>query len=274
MKVAFWSNTRGRSCVTSNLACISVLSTLSSSDRERIIVLENHQNILNLGNALFCHQSKQEVRENRGYQVEHGLSRLLRAMERGERLSEEAVFRYAENFLGQRLFYLPAGNGRNQEMFEYRLERDCIRTIRLLEQYGNLVLVDTAAASLASSRKILRQADMVVINLSQNRQMLDHIFRNYSAIRKKAFYLIGNYDAESELTRGAIIKEYHIPGSRLGIIPHNVKFADAVSAGKLIPFLLRNYHCEEESCNYEFMASAREAALLFQKAAEQVDRWE
>lgn len=92
--------------------------------------------------------------------------------------------------------------------------------------------------------------------------------------KEKAFYLIGNYDAESELTRGAIIKEYHIPGSRLGIIPHNVQFADAVSAGELIPFLLRNYHCEEESCNYEFMASAREAALLFQKAAEQVDRWE
>lgn len=273
MKVAFWSNTRGRSCVTSNLACISVLSTLSSSDQERTIVLENHQNILNLGNALFRRQSKQEIRENRGYQVEHGLSRLLRAMERGERLSEEAVFRYAENFLGQRLFYLPAGNGRNQEMFEYRMERDCIRTIRLLEQYGDQVLVDTAAAPLASSRKILRQADLVVINLNQNRQMLDHIFRNYSDLRKKAFYLIGNYDAESELTRGEIIKTYNIHGSRLGVIPHNVQFSDAVSDGQLIPFLLRNYQCGEDNRNYEFMTSAREAALLFQKAADQ-SRWE
>ena len=79
MKVAFWSNTRGRSCVTSNLACISVLSTLISSDHQRIIVLENHQNILNLGNALFSQNSGQEVRENKNYQIEYGLSRIGRA---------------------------------------------------------------------------------------------------------------------------------------------------------------------------------------------------
>lgn len=265
MKVAFWSNTRGRSCVTSNLACISVLSTLSSSDQRRTIVLENHQNILNLGNALFSQQSRQEVRENKSYQVEYGLSRLLRSMEEGEKISENTVMRYAENFLGKKLFYLPAGGTRNQEMLEYRLERDCVRTIKFLEQYGDLVLVDTAAAPLASSRKILRQADLVVVNLSQNRQMLDHFFRNYSEIRKKAFYLIGNYDEGSELTRGEVIKRYEIPGSQLGIIPHNVQFSDALSDGKLIPFLLRNYHCGESDCNYHFMASVKEAADLFER---------
>ncbi len=265
MKVAFWSNTRGRSCVTSNLACISVLSTLSSSDQRRTIVLENHQNILNLGNALFSQQSRQEVRENKSYQVEYGLSRLLRSMEEGEKISENTVLRYAENFLGKKLFYLPAGGTRNQEMLEYRLERDCVRTIKFLEQYGDLVLVDTAAAPLASSRKILRQADLVVVNLSQNRQMLDHFFRNYSEIRKKAFYLIGNYDEGSELTRGEVIKRYEIPGSQLGIIPHNVQFSDALSDGELIPFLLRNYHCGESDCNYHFMASVKEAADLFER---------
>lgn len=265
MKVAFWSNTRGRSCVTSNLACISVLSTLSSSDQRRTIVLENHQNILNLGNALFSQQSRQEVRENKSYQVEYGLSRLLRSMEEGEKLSENTVLRYAENFLGKKLFYLPAGGTRNQEMLEYRLERECVRTIKFLEQYGDLVLVDTAAAPLASSRKILRQADLVVVNLSQNKQMLDHFFRNYSDIRKKAFYLIGNYDEGSELTRGEVIKRYEIPGSQLGIIPHNVQFSDALSDGELIPFLLRNYHCGEYDCNYHFMASAKEASDLFER---------
>lgn len=265
MKVAFWSNTRGRSCVTSNLACISVLSTLSSSDQRRTIVLENHQNILNLGNALFSQQSKQEVRENKSYQVEHGLSRLLHSIEKGEKLSEDTIFRYAENFLGKKLFYLPAGSIRNQEMLEYRLERECIRTIQFLEQFGDLVLIDTAAAPLASSRKILRQADLIVVSLSQNRQMLDHFFRNYSDIQKKAFYLIGNYDEDSEMTRGAVLKRYQIPGSRLGVIPHNVQFSDALSDGELIPFLLKNYYCREFDRNYHFMASAKEAAVLFER---------
>lgn len=264
MKVAFWSNTRGRSCVTSNLACISVLSALSDSDQGRTIVLENHQNILNLGNALFCQHSGQEVREKENYQIEHGLSRLLRLVEQGEELSEDAVFRYAEHFLGERLFYLPAGGGGNQDMLEYRLERECIRTIQCLEHYGDLILVDTAASALASTRKILQQADLVVVSLSQNRQMLDHFFRNYSAIRKKAFYLIGNYDAESELTRAEVIRQYRIPGNCLGVIPHNIQFSDAVSDGKLIRFLLKNYHCGEENSNHSFMTSAKEAVSLFQ----------
>lgn len=269
MKVAFWSNTRGRSCVTSNLACISVLSTLSSSDQGRMIVLENHQNILNLGNALFSQQSKKEIRENKSYQVEYGLGRLLRSLEQGEELSEDVIFRYAEHFLGKRLFYLSADGVRNQDMLEYRLERECVRTIRCLERYGDMVLIDTAAAPLASSRKILRQSDLVVVNLSQNRPMLDHFFRNYSDIRKRAFYLIGNYDEESELTRAKILKRYDIPPNCLGIIPHNVQFSDAVSDGMLIPFLLKNYHCGEENRNYRFIASAREAVCLFQnKVAE------
>ncbi len=264
MKVAFWSNTRGRSCVTSNLACISVLSTLISSDHQRIIVLENHQNILNLGNALFSQNSGQEVRENKNYQIEYGLSRLLRVIEQGENLSEDIVFRYAEHFLGERLFYLPAGGIRNQDMLEYRLERECIRTIQCLEDYGDLILVDTAAAPLASTRKILQQADLVVVNLSQNRQMLDHFFRNYSTVRKKAFYLMGNYDAESELTRAEVIRQYRIPGNSLGVIPHNVQFSDAVSDGKLIRFLMKNYHCEKQDSNFDFMSSAKEAVSLCQ----------
>ena len=149
-------------------------------------------------------------------------------------------------------------------MLEYRLERECIRTIQCLEDYGDLILVDTSAAPLASTRKILQQADLVVVNLSQNRQMLDHFFRNYSAVRKKAFYLIGNYDAESELTRAEVIKQYRIPGNSLGVIPHNVQFSDAVSDGKLIRFLLKNYHCEKQDSNFDFMSSAKEAVSLFQ----------
>lgn len=165
--------------------------------------------------------------------------------------------------MGKRLFYLPVGDIRNQDMLEYRLERECIQTIRCLERYGEQVFVDTATAPLASSRQILQQADLVVVNLSQNRQMLDHFFRNYSTIQEKAFYLIGDYDGESELTRAEIIRRYQIPGRRIGVIPHSVQFSDAVSEGELIPFLLRNYDCENWNNNHDFMMSAREAVMLF-----------
>lgn len=72
MKIAFWSNARGHSGVTSNLACISVLSALSCPN-ERTIVFENHKNIVNLGSTYYHPQSAGCVREPMYYQTASGL---------------------------------------------------------------------------------------------------------------------------------------------------------------------------------------------------------
>lgn len=264
LKVAFWSNARGKSCVTSNLACISVLSTLRCPGR-RTIVFENHQNIINLGSTWFSPRSSDYVvNENTEYTIDTGLGKILQLVEKGEKPAEEDFFRYARDFLGKQLFYLPTESIRNADVLEYRISRDCERTLHFLEQYGELVLVDTSAAPLDSSRRILQEADLVVVNLSQNRQMMSHFFRNYSDIRKKAFYLIGNYDAQSELNKHYIMKKYNIKGSRIGIIPHNTRFADAVSDGKLIPFLLKNYQSRPGDEEYSFIAAVKETEQLFQ----------
>ena len=265
MKVAFWSNTRGRSCVTSNLACISVLSILGShrADR-RTIVFENHQNIINLGNTLFSQNSASEVRESKSYFVERGLSRILHSLEQGEELPEQSLYLSAEDYLGKQLFYLPAVSADNADLLEYRLERECVPAMNYLEKHSDLVLDDTSSAPLVSSRKILQQADMVVVNLTQNSSMLDHFFHNFSVIRKKAFYLIGDYDGDSRLTRKEIMDRYRISGSSIAAIPHNTHFSDAVSEGKLIPFLLQNYCCGEENPDYSFMSGAKEAVRLFE----------
>ena len=206
MKIAFWSNVRGHSGVTSNLACISVLSALSCPN-ERTIVFENHKNIVNLGSTYYHPQSAGCVREPMYYQTASGLEKVLQLVEKGEELSEENLYGLTKDYLGKRLFYLPS----------------------------------EPAAPLASSRKILQQADLVVVNLNQNLPLLSHFFRNYSSIQEKAFYLIGNYDGKSELTKSAIMKQFHIPGAKIGTIPHDTGFSDAMSRGQLIPFLLKNY---------------------------------
>ena len=262
MKVAFWSNGRGRSCGTSNLACMSVLSALSCPE-ERTIVFENHKNIVNLGSTLFYQKSSDAIREHTKYQTGSGLGKVLRLIEQGEEISEENLYCFTEDYLGKRLFYLPSEPVKSSDYLEYYLERDAIRTMHLLEKYSDTVMVDTSSAPLASSRKILRQADLVVVNLSQNLQVLSHFFRNYSSIQEKAFYLIGDYDNHSELTRGEIMRRFHIPGSQIGTIPHDSGFSDAISEGQLIPFLLRHYSCCYGDARYPFMAAAKEAVDLF-----------
>lgn len=261
MKVAFWSNGRGRSCVTSNLACISVLSALDCPN-DRTIVFENHYNIMNLGNTLKNYYSANVARESIKYGTENGLQRVLRAMTQGQEVSEELLYRQAEDCFAKRLFYLPS-EPENADCLEYYLEKVAIRAMDCFERYSDMVFVDTTAAPLASSRKILQKADIVVVNLNQNEQLLDHFFRNYSSVRERAFYLIGNYDANSELTRSAIVERYHLQGDKVGVIPHNTAFSDAISKGRLLAFLLANYECQPGDNNYDFMCTLKETMALF-----------
>lgn len=268
MKVAFWSNGRGRSCVTSNLACISVLSAFDCPT-DRTIVFENHNNIMNLGTTLLKHHCVDQIRESISYLSENGLSCVLQTMEQGKEVNEELLYRQAQDYLGKRLLYLPSESD-SADCLEYYLDKVAIRAMDCFEKYSDMVLVDTTSAPLVSSRKILQKADVVVVNLSQNEQLLNHFFRNYSSIQKRAFYLLGNYDAASELTRSVIVKKYHLQGNQVGVIPHNVAFSDAISKGQVLPFLMRYHECDKENSNYEFIASAKEAVSLFRATVRKV----
>ena len=265
MTVAFWSNTRGKACVTSNLACISVLSSLGSRKNDKTILLENHQNIVNLGSALFSQYSKSMVWESRPYHKESGLSYLLRMIEWDNLPSDEVFQHITEDLLGKKLLYLSAEGTENAEVLEYTLEKEYQKAICYLEEQGNCVMIDTSAAPLPSSRIILNEADLVVVNLSQNRQVLEHFFHNYSHVRSKAFYLIGDYDGESEWEKEKIMRRYNIPKTRIGTIPHNAYFADAMLSGNVIPFLLDNYDCFPSSPNYSFIQEAKQAVTLLKK---------
>ena len=239
MKIAFWSNVRGHSGVTSNLACISVLSALSCPN-ERTIVFENHKNIVNLGSTYYHPQSAGCVREPMYYQTASGLEKVLQLVEKGEELSEENLYGLTKDYLGKRLFYLPSEPVKSSDYLEYYLEREAVRTMECLERLSDMVMVDTSAAPLASSRKILQQADLVVVNLNQNLPLLSHFFRNYSSIQEKAFYLIGT-------------------------IPHDTGFSDAMSRGQLIPFLLKNYMQENSLSHKMFMQAVKETVSLLQE---------
>lgn len=264
MKVAFWSNVRGKSCVTSNLACISIISALNHPGK-RMIVFENHQNIMNLETTYMHEQTEAVVNEPVRYTVGAGtgLRRVFQLVEEERAVSEDKFLGCTRDFLGRQLVYVPAGNELNAEVFEYQMNRDCLRTLNFLERYAKVVIVDTSASPLESSRRILREADLVVVNLSQNERMLSHFFRNYSEIRKKAFYVIGNYEENSTLSRERIIKKYRLNAEKIGIIPHNIDFQDAISQGNLIPFLVNHFNCRKRNGNYAFMKAAKETEELF-----------
>ncbi len=263
MKIAFWSNSPGKAGVTGNLSCISILSALYQPSE--MVLFENHSNISNLGSTFLNPNSYDILQEKNSYFVENGLGRILSYCGNREMVNSGMIHRTCLSVLDQRVFYLPTG-GMNRELLEYRLNRHAREVLNLLEEYCHTVCVDLSSSSLESSRKILQEVDLIVVNLCQNHQLLSHFFRNYSEIQKKAFYVIGNYDPESVITKSDIVGRYRLDRNRVGTIPYNRRFADALTKGKVVPFLLKHYSCTEEDINYDFMCALQETVYLLEQA--------
>ncbi len=265
MKIAFWSNSPGKSGVTGNLSCISILSAMIQPSK--MVLFENHSNINNLGSMFLNQNSYDKLKEENSYFVENGLGRILNCCDMGDDVSSGIVLRTCLSVFDQRVFYLPPG-GMNRDLLEFRLNRHAENVMDLLEQVCGTVCVDLSSSSLESSRKILKEADLIVVNLCQNDQLLSHFFRNFSEIRKKAFYIIGNYDPESIIRKSDIVRRFGISGNMVGTIPYNRRFADALTKGNVVTYLLKNFSCGADNINYEFISAAKETACLFEQVKE------
>lgn len=268
MKIAFWSNSRGMSGVTSNLACISALSSLMSG--KKAVLFENHFDVNNLGDVLGTEYREKEILcEASGYGVsgmgnQGGESSHLREM--FEEIVQECPayaglsFEKSVSYVNRHLYYLCGAKSYQEETREFFLQDNLKLLLSVMNEYMDIVYVDTASSHHKSSRIILQEADRVVVSLSQNPKLLDYFFRNFSDIRKKAFYIIGNYNSTSEFDKEYIRREYNIPDGQLGVIPHSVAFADAMAKGRLLSFLQENLNCETDNPNFGFIKEAKESA--------------
>ena len=233
----------------------------------KMVLFENHSNINDLGSMFLNQNSYDKLKEENSYFVENGLGRILNCCDMGDAASSGIVFRTCLSVFDQRVFYLPPG-GMNRDLLEFRLNRHAEDVMDLLEQVCGTVCVDLSSSSLESSRKILKKADLIVVNLCQNDQLLSHFFRNFSEIRKKAFYIIGNYDPESIIRKSDIVRRFELSGNMVGTIPYNRRFADALTKGNVVTYLLKNFSCGADNINYEFISAARETACLLEQAKE------
>ena len=237
MKVAFWSNVRGIGCSTIHLACVSVWYAMTYPMRQAV-VFENHKSSGGLESIL----SKSQVKENPYYRS-GGLGTLLRRVGEMEELSLLDLEWMANRYFGERLMYFPIGADLGPEQLNYHLENRLPSVLNSLEKRVPMIWMDLQATA-QTNRSILRAADRVVISLPQNRSAWEGVLRNHREIHGKAFYLIGNYEGESEMTRERICEEYGNRPNRIAGVPHSIYLMDAASRGVMIPFLMRCFHSE------------------------------
>ncbi|QHQ62880.1 hypothetical protein Ana3638_20580 [Anaerocolumna sedimenticola] len=281
MKIAFWSSARGSSGVTSNLACISIASAMEYSYKS--VLIENHYQKNKLGNILMYQRANYLEREA-NYQFSNlGIDYIMNQFSKGNddykvpdnshvpdqesaQIIKEASLVILDNFL----YYIPVSYHINQETFDYNLYGNIKEILNAAEEFADITYIDTSGQNNLSSKIILEEADLVVVNLVQNSFMIQYFFDNYSSILNKCVFLISNYNKNSTLNLNNISKTHSISKPNIAAIPYNIEYQEAVSQGTVVEFLSRNYTCKRQSPNYTFIREVKKAAAMIIKNAAKI----
>lgn len=128
--------------------------------------------------------------------------------------------------------------------------------LELLSQRYKLAFVDVPTGlGKKAAHDILTKADVVVVNLTQNEEVLRHFFTSlptYSPLQgKELFYCIGNYEENSHNTMRKISKAYNISSSNIGVVPRNVKLLDSCNSGTVPDFILKAMAVTTKDWSYD-----------------------
>lgn len=268
MRIAFWSNAYESCGVSANMAAISVASVIRFP--YTVMALENHLCHNNLGRAYLGTSNAEMTREaGTNYYEGGGIEGLLRRIYRGNYHQDILPF-YRKEIIHRHLYYIPQSRVMNIELFDYELNH-CIQPLfHLIEGYADICFIDTASRNNLSTKTILEESDLIVINLCQNPILLEEFFLNYSSLIPKAVFLVANYTMHSIFNNKRISKMYGIPSESIAVIPNNEVFCNAILNGSVVEFISSNYACNKDNPNYLFIQAVKKATSIIIKKADQI----
>ena len=245
MKVAFWGAKR-KCGVTSNLLAVSACSIMAYPIK--ISIFENHYDDNGIRKMLFTESVSQVVAENERYDLKAGdYGRLIGKKNHKNVYDLGGV--HAVEVKQDRLFYVPQHPVR-RDIFEEAFVFSYLPQINRYSSKTELAFTDVKHGSCMSSNILLDSADCVVVNLEQNLSDIQYFFQNYSSIKRKSFFIIGNYKEKNTVNLRHIISEFDIPVDCIGVIPYNQNFAYACEYGQGLEYVTRCFHgnrTEEEA---------------------------
>lgn len=266
MNIAFWSNVNEKCGVSANLAAISLASVIRFP--YKILVVENHLCSNNLGQAYLGSSRVDMVREvGTNYYEGGGIECLLRKINRGLYYYDH-MEPYIKEIIYNHLYYIPQSKVIHKDIFNYELYHNISPMFEFLENHSNISFIDTASSQNLSSQTILEKSDFIVVNLCQNSVLLEDFFLNYSSIIPKAVFIISKYSKQSIFNSKKLSQMYDIPKEHIVAIPYNEMFCNAFLNGSIIEFMNRNYVCDKNNPNYDFIQAVKRATNMIMKKVE------
>lgn len=245
MKIAFWSEQKG-SGTSFNLAvtacaaiCLHPLSIAVVSGGYHDGKLEqkffgrNRRIVEREMPAAEYRQDTMLVAEPSKYLVTSGLDCLLRK-ERPEELTEAVVKENMRQVVKDRMYCLPTSVRQEYEWWhqDYQFRR-MNRVMAAVESYFDVVFIDCGSRQDDYAQKVFREADVCVLNMNQQTEVIGEFYRNPPDYKGKVFFLLGKYFADALYNRQDLQRIYRIEEERLGAIPYNPQLHAAEQMGRI-----------------------------------------
>lgn len=261
VKIAFWSNVKGKCSTTANAAAMGIMNSLKYGNS--FLLFENHIGIDGMDSIFF--QKPDNIVDDVSYNYNNmGVDSIIRKINL-DTFDVPTIANNVMSFLDNKLFYLPGSRMTSNEIFDYELSRVLPLLMNYLEQFAKNLIIDTAPDNSMSTRAVLELSDIVVVNINQNKSVIDDLFANYSFVVRKALFLVGNYEQYLRFDDMAICRKYGIASDRLAVIPYNYQFKESLYNGTIVDFIEKKYNCKKRDNNYYFITQLKNAAMMLEK---------
>lgn len=245
--IGYWSKKAGRGYATYNMIASGM--SVASKCKRNVVLIQGKNDYNRIEYAFSSYEEKGFVKEDYGYYNIGGVENVVRKLENGIfsiREYESEIVRVKDT----NLYYIPVGECKGNDMLYKNFKESFCKLADFARSVEDIFFVELYNGTTGISREILENLDLLVINESQDSK--DFGSFEYG-IEDKIVYLVGGYDMNSCISLDDIRRKYRIKKGRIGVIPYDIRYKDAMFNGKCMEFFERHRNISREDMEYSFM---------------------
>lgn len=234
-KIVFWSPLHGQG-QTSNLHIISLIMSLLH--KRSVLMMQTQISMNNLEGPLVGKTTEILSTDTEYVFQDIGLDAAV-MYSRMNMLIGDILESCCITFPNTSLLLLPGTETKNRETFERDVSSAIGKMLLHAEENVDVVMVDTNSGMDDLSVKLMSSADLIIINLSQRKYVLNKLFSEYGEVlnkHKNVFYVIGNYDRNSGYNISNCRRRHrkYINKDNSGVIPYCTRYMDAQNDSSIL----------------------------------------
>lgn len=241
MIIVFWAVENAHACCSINALSMAFWQALTIEDEsdERVSFIQTGFSDFSSDYALLGPQVLQES------YFGTGMDNLL-SIARSRELVYEDAYNSSFSLADKNMLYYIASRQKNRESFDQTMGK-LPELIDGLNAHVDYNYIDLMHGDSELTDRIIEKADILVVNASQNEFVLqesakaaERMIKGGLTTKKKLRFCIGNYEASSTYSMKNIAKRFPLMRGRIISIPRNIDFLDAIGAGRMNEFFVKN----------------------------------